>query len=126
MPAGVYAQPANPPALPWLANPTKAIVYGYVTDFSTGQPVTDAWLTRSGSTYTSLSASDGFYCFLELVPGSYTRNGIHAGTGSATRQVLNLAAGEVRRVDLALAKEALALGAAKLPFKTRVISRGGE
>jgi len=109
MPAGVYAQPANPPALPWLANPTKAIVYGYVTDFSTGQPVTDAWLTRSGSTYTSLSASDGFYCFLELVPGSYTLNGIHAGTGSATRQVLNLAAGEVRRVDLALANAGTAV-----------------
>jgi ribosomal protein L16/L10AE len=29
-------------------------------------------------------------------------------------------------VDLAVAKEALALGAAKLPFKTRVISRAGE
>ncbi|MBK6735131.1 MAG: 50S ribosomal protein L16 [bacterium] len=33
---------------------------------------------------------------------------------------------EISGVDLALAKEALALGAAKLPFKTRVISRGGE
>jgi large subunit ribosomal protein L16 len=33
---------------------------------------------------------------------------------------------EINGVDHALAKEALALGAAKLPFKTRVISRGGE
>lgn len=33
---------------------------------------------------------------------------------------------EINGVDLALAKEALALGAAKLPFKTRVISRTGE
>jgi len=33
---------------------------------------------------------------------------------------------EINGVDYALAKEALALGAAKLPFKTRVISRGGE
>jgi large subunit ribosomal protein L16 len=33
---------------------------------------------------------------------------------------------EINGVDHALAKEALALGAAKLPFKTRVISRTGE
>ena len=33
---------------------------------------------------------------------------------------------EINGVDLALAKEALALGAAKLPFKTRVVSRQGE
>lgn len=33
---------------------------------------------------------------------------------------------EINGVDFALAKEALALGAAKLPFKTRVISRTGE
>ena len=33
---------------------------------------------------------------------------------------------EINGVDYALAKEALALGAAKLPFKTRVISRTGE
>ncbi len=33
---------------------------------------------------------------------------------------------EINGVDHALAKEALTLGAAKLPFKTRVISRGGE
>ena len=33
---------------------------------------------------------------------------------------------EINGVDRALAKEALALGAAKLPFKTRVISREGE
>ncbi len=33
---------------------------------------------------------------------------------------------EINGVDLATAKEALALGAAKLPFKTRLISRAGE
>ena len=33
---------------------------------------------------------------------------------------------EINGVDLAVAKEALALGAAKLPFKTRVVSRQGE
>jgi uncharacterized lipoprotein YddW (UPF0748 family) len=109
LPAGVYAQPANPPAMAWLSNPTKAIVYGYVTNFATGQPVTDAWITRSGSTYTALSAKDGFYCWLELTPGSYTLNGNLSGVGSATRQVLNLAAGEVRRVDIALAGPGVAV-----------------
>ncbi len=104
-----YQQPANTPAQPWLSNPTKAIVYGYVTDFSTGLPVTDALITRSGSTYTALSAKDGFYCWLELTPGSYTLDGVLTGTGSATRQVLNLSAGEVRRVDLALANGGVAV-----------------
>ena len=33
---------------------------------------------------------------------------------------------EINGVDLAVAKEALALGAAKLPFKTRVVSRQGD
>jgi large subunit ribosomal protein L16 len=33
---------------------------------------------------------------------------------------------EINGVDLPLAKKALALGAAKLPFKTRVVSRLGE
>ena len=33
---------------------------------------------------------------------------------------------EINGVDITLAKKALALGAAKLPFKTRVVSRVGE
>jgi len=33
---------------------------------------------------------------------------------------------EINGVDAALAKEALRLGAAKLPFKTRVVSRQGD
>lgn len=33
---------------------------------------------------------------------------------------------EINGVDHAVAKEALSLGAAKLPFKTRVVSRTGE
>jgi large subunit ribosomal protein L16 len=33
---------------------------------------------------------------------------------------------EINGVDHGLAKEALTLGAAKLPFKTRIVSRTGE
>ena len=33
---------------------------------------------------------------------------------------------EINGVDLELAKKALSLGAAKLPFKTRIVSRTGE
>lgn len=33
---------------------------------------------------------------------------------------------EINGVDIALAKKALSLGAAKLPFKTRIISRQGD
>ena len=33
---------------------------------------------------------------------------------------------EINGVDMEVAKEALTLGAAKLPFKTRIVSRSGE
>ncbi|MBE7490733.1 MAG: family 10 glycosylhydrolase [Planctomycetes bacterium] len=98
-----YQQPASPPALPWLANPTQAIVYGYVTNFATGQPVQDAWVTVNGQSYTALSARDGFWCWLKLNPGTYTFAANDPGAGSAQLVVSNLQAGEVRRVDIALA-----------------------
>lgn len=98
-----YQQPASPPALPWLASPTQAIVYGFVTNFATGQPVQDAWVTINGQSYTALSARDGFWCWLKLNPGSYTFSADDPTAGSAQLVVSNLQAGEVRRVDIALA-----------------------
>ncbi len=98
-----YQQPASAPDLPWLTNPTTAIVWGYVTNFSTGQPVSDAWVNVNGQSYTALSAQDGFWCWLKLPPGSYTFVADDPATGNATVSVLNLQAGEVRRVDIALA-----------------------
>ena len=58
---------------------------------------------RSGSSYTALSAADGFWCFLNLAPGSYTFTADLPGTGTAIISVNNLVAGEVRTVNIAIA-----------------------
>jgi uncharacterized lipoprotein YddW (UPF0748 family) len=98
-----YEQPASTPDLPWLSNPTRAIVHGVITDFGTGNPLQDVWVTRSGSSYTALSGADGFWCFLELAPGNYTFTADLAGVGTAIIQVNGLTAGEVRTVNIAIA-----------------------
>ena len=98
-----YEQPAAVPDLPWLSSPTTAIVHGVITDFGTGTPLQDVHVTRSGSSYTALSAADGFWCFLNLAPGSYTFTADLPGTGTAVISVNNLVAGEVRTVNIAIA-----------------------
>jgi len=117
-----YSQPANPPAQPWLTSPTHAIVYGYVTNFSTGQPVQDAWVNVNGQSYTAVSAKDGFWCWLKLNPGTYTFSADDPTAGSAQLVVSNLQAGEVRRVDLALAASgtAVRLEVQNAPTSTQV------
>lgn len=98
-----YEQPASTPDLPWLSNPTTAIVKGVITDFATGQPLQDVWVTRAGDTYTALSAADGFWCWLNLPPGNHTFTADLPGTGTAVFTVNGLTAGEVRTVNIAIA-----------------------
>jgi hypothetical protein len=98
-----YEQPASTPDLPWLSNPTTAIVKGVITDFATGQPLQDVWVTRAGDTYTALSAADGFWCWLNLPPGNHTFTADLPGTGTAIFTVNGLSAGEVRTVNIAIA-----------------------
>lgn len=101
-PGQPFENPAAAPDLPWLSNPSTAIVYGYVTEFGSGQPVGDAWVTVSGQGYTAVSAADGFWCWLKLAPGSYTFTADDPAAGTGVVSVSNLVAGEVRRVDIAL------------------------
>ncbi|MBX3460230.1 MAG: family 10 glycosylhydrolase [Planctomycetes bacterium] len=96
-----YQTAAPAPTLDWLENPTKAIVYGYVSN-SAGASVQDAWVNVNGQSYTAVSAKDGFWCWLELTPGTYVFTANDPTHGSATLMVQNLQAGEVRRVDLRL------------------------
>lgn len=98
-----FELPAQTPALPWLSSPTTAIVHGTITNFATGQPVTDALITVNGQSYTALSGSDGFWCWLDLAPGTHTFSVNVSGLGTAVVQVSGLSAGEVRRVDIAVA-----------------------
>lgn len=96
-----YELAAPSPTLGWLTNPTTAIVYGYVSN-SAGAPVADAWVNVNGQAYTGVSGADGFWCWLELAPGTYAFSADDPTAGSANLLVQNLAAGEVRRVDLRL------------------------
>lgn len=97
-----YEQPAATPDLPWLSNPTDAIVHGTIKD-QAGAPITDAWITKNGSTYTALSASDGFWSWLKLSPGNHTFTVNVSGIGTAFVTVNGLTAGEVRKVDITVA-----------------------
>lgn len=98
----VYANRARTPDKPWLTAPPTAIVLGTISDFATGQPILDAHITRTGDSYTTLSAADGFYCFLDVPPGGTTIT-VTTPTLIGTAVVSALTAGEVRRVDIALA-----------------------
>jgi len=90
------------PSMPWKDNPTTGIIQGIVRDGATMQPVTDAWVTRSGSTYVTLSSYDGLYTILNLPPGTYTLNAIKTGIGTAQATGVVVTAGQVTTVDLTL------------------------
>lgn len=101
---GVYADPAPYPAMPWLVNPTNAIIVGNVTD-SSGAPLVDVRLIRSNNSYVWLSGSDGFFAMLK-VPAkqsfTITANGTQYGYPVTSVPVPALAAGEVRRINIRL------------------------
>lgn len=101
-PGGPYDAPAPTPDMPWKSSPTLGIIIGNVTDFTSGNPIVDAHVTRNGSGYTALTSGDGLYSFLLVPPGSYTIEYDKLGVG--TRQVtgINVVAGQVTRVDTTL------------------------
>jgi uncharacterized lipoprotein YddW (UPF0748 family) len=94
----VYQQPASLPAMSWKTNPTTGIIYGYVMD-PDGNPVTDAQVVRSGSSYVGLSSADGIYSFLLVPPGTYTLTAVHRDHGESTISNVTVAAGQVVRRD---------------------------
>lgn len=102
-----YEAPASPPDLPWLSTPTDAIVYGTIKDQG-GTPITDAWITKGGSTYTAVSAVDGFWSWLKLAPGNHTFTVNVSGLGTAIVNVNGLTAGEVREVNIVVAPAGVA------------------
>lgn len=98
-----YASPASVPTMPWKANPSTGIIIGTVTDATTGEPITDAHVTRSGlANYVGLSSADGLYSFLLVPPGNYSLTVSKPGIGDATISGVMVTAGEVTRVDVGL------------------------
>lgn len=90
--------------MPWLTNPTNAIIVGNVTD-SSGAPLVDVQLSRPDNSYVWLSGSDGFFAMLKMPAGqsfTITANGTQYGYPVTSVPVPALAAGEVRRINIQL------------------------
>ncbi|MGE3852147.1 MAG: family 10 glycosylhydrolase [Planctomycetota bacterium] len=98
--AGSYAAYAKQPDQPWRTAATTGHVVGTITDYDTGLPVTDAWITLSGESYTALSSGDGFWSWLDLPPGSYTFDVSHPGY-DPTQVTVDVTAGGVTTANVA-------------------------
>ena len=99
---GVYAAPSQVPVMDWKENPTKGTIVGALTDAATDEPVVDAQVTRSGSSYVALSSADGLYSFLKVPPGEHTLTFRKHGLPDRQIARIKVAAGPVIRVDTAL------------------------
>ncbi len=95
---GCYASPAPLPEMPWKTNPTDGIILGTITD-AAGDPVLDAHVSRSDSSYVALSSADGIYSFLKVPPGEYTITVRKTGNPETTARV-KVAGGQVVRSNL--------------------------
>lgn len=99
---GVYASSAAAPAMPWKDNPTEGIILGTVADARTAQPVVDAQIRRTSSDEVTLASADGIYSFLKVPPGRYDLNVVKPGWSELRIEDVDIAAGKVVRVDVAL------------------------
>lgn len=96
-----YAQPAAFPTFPWRQ--TESVIVGRVYRGDGTTPVTDAWITRNGSSWTALSSGDGFYCFLRVPPGGgHTISATHPAYGTAQVTNVSTTAGLATTVDIVL------------------------
>jgi uncharacterized lipoprotein YddW (UPF0748 family) len=89
----VYTRWVAPPTATWLTSPRTAVVWGRVTRGT--RPVDGALvqLTGGGETFTD---GTGFYAFCRVAPGAAE---VRTAGGA---QTVNVRAGEMRQVDLAL------------------------
>ncbi len=97
-PANVYQIPVLLPEMDWKETPTSGIIYGYATAASAA--VVDAQVVRTGSSYTALSTSDGFYSFLLVPPGTYSLTAAHPGYETVVVPDVAVAAGDAVRQDV--------------------------
>ncbi len=100
--AGPYALDATTPPMDWKDNPTTGVILGTIREETALDVVTDAWVFRTASSYTWLSAHDGFYAMLNVPPGTYTVSATKPGVGDAVRPGVTVGAGDVIVVDLVL------------------------
>src|SRR5690606_10066479 len=90
------------PVLPWLANPTKAIIKGTVTRQDNGEAVYNATLNLSSSpARTQKTEPHGKYAFFEVAPGTYTVTASFGADSSAPASI-TVEAGGIYDVDLSI------------------------
>jgi uncharacterized lipoprotein YddW (UPF0748 family) len=114
-PRGPYARAVPVPEMPWKARPTEGIILGTLTDASSGQPVLDGQIQRTGSNYVALSSADGVYSFLKVPPGAYTLTFKKRGLPDKIVEGVQVAAGAVVRLNAALGAPVVALVEPKAP-----------
>ncbi|MCX7766982.1 MAG: family 10 glycosylhydrolase, partial [Candidatus Sumerlaeia bacterium] len=102
----VYTSKVPVPEMPWKTNPTEGTIAGFVYD-EFNNPVVDAKLNRSGSSYNWLSSADGFYAMLKVpLNDTYTITASKAGVGSATLTNVSFPEGSsVLRLDIKLSAQ---------------------
>ncbi len=99
-----YPQKAPIPDMPWLSNPTDAIIVDNVTG-PNNEVLVDVQLRRNSSNYTWLSGSDGFYAMLKVPANQTITLSTHANTYGHPQRTISVPAlqpGEVRRVNIQL------------------------
>jgi uncharacterized lipoprotein YddW (UPF0748 family)/fibronectin type 3 domain-containing protein len=94
---------ASVPALPWLANPTKAIIKGTVRRTDNANAIYNAVVSLTGaSSRTQKTEPHGKYAVYEVTPGTYSVSAASGGLSSPAQSV-TVAAGGIYTVDLDIA-----------------------
>lgn len=99
-PGAPYEVPANFPALPWKAA-EGAITGNVYADACQTTAAVDAWITRTGSSWTALSSGDGFFSFLRVAPGTYTVTVNHPSLGTINVPSVVVTAGKATHITVA-------------------------
>ena len=95
------------PALPWLANPTKAIIKGTVRRSDNSDAIYNATVSLKGTaSRTQKTEPHGKYALFEVTPGTYSVSAGSSGFNSSTNSV-TVAAGGIYTVDLSIALPAI-------------------
>jgi hypothetical protein len=107
--ASAFVSQAQTPAASSTAAPTTVVIHGHITD-QTGALIPGAQITiqdASGNVVKTVTAdAGGAYEARGLAPGSYTVKADYAGFAPFQSQPLTIAAGQAKRVDIAMAIQA--------------------
>jgi uncharacterized lipoprotein YddW (UPF0748 family) len=98
----VFAERAEPPAMPWKTTPTRGHLKGFILAAGQAQPVDGPSVSLTGaSSRSAASDATGFYGAVDVLPGQYLLTAQAPGLGKARTNVV-ITAGVVTTADLVL------------------------